>query len=397
MAAGLIKYEVKLPEPMCMRVAITIFLVFSAVCISDAQDVIERDYFPNAQARNAAIAAARYAEEGYYYSRFTTYVNAVDSSRIFADTALFFVKRSLMLCDTSLVYAPAANTGAVDYLLSGKEKTTAADTVLREVYPMTDIKSHHFFGREAANLLSTAVMEYFSASLLLKPEDDSEATAVETYDVLPFDDEVLRLEADETTFQHLANGYETDLFLLEGLAGDIKAEVNKTKDQKTRAKLREWLDELNQQITSSASYLEDASHRIREIRFLLNQKYLKDLENAESPEHLSQFETSATPTGEVEIDEDLPDGLVYKIQLGYYPSDVDINNFHGLFPISGETVKEGLTRFYAGLFYSYVEAGAGLEFVRKNAIANAFIVPYHNGKKVGMSRAVEIEKARGVK
>lgn len=380
-----------------MRVTVTILLFFSTLYVSDAQDVIERDYFPNAQARNAAIAAARYAEEGYYYSRFTTYVNAVDSSRIFADTALFFVKRSLMLCDTSLSYAPASNLEAVDYLLSGKTKTTAADTVLREVYPMTDIKSHHFFGREAANLLSTAVMEYFSASLLLKPEDGSEATAAETYDVLPFDDEVLRLEADETTFQHLANGYETDLFIFEGLAGDIRAEIKNAQDQKTRASLREWLGELNAQIAESASRLEDASHRIREIRFLLNQKYLKELENAEEPEHLSQFDTSTSASGEVEIDEDLPDGLVYKIQLGYYPSDVDINNFHGLFPISGETVKEGLTRFYAGLFYSYTEAGAGLDFVRNNAIANAFIVPYHNGKKVGMSRAVEIEKSRGVK
>lgn len=360
------------------------------------QDVIEREYFANAKARNSAIAAARYAEEGYYYTRFTTYVSAVDSSRIFADTALFFVKRSLMLCDTSLQHAPAANREAVDYLLSGKVKTEAADSVLREVYPMSELKSHHYFGREAANHLSKAVMEFFSASLLLKPEDGSEEST-DTYDVLPFDDEILRLEADETAFQHLANGYEADLNAFEHLAADIRAEMKKAPDQKTRARFREWLDDLNVQISESAEGLQNVSHRIREIRFLLNKKYLKDLENAAAPEHLSQFETDTPTSGQVEIDEDLPDGLVYKIQLGYYPSDVDTDNFHGLFPISGETVREGLTRFYAGRFFSYSEAGAGLDFVRNNAIANAFIVPFNNGRKVSLSRAVEIEKARGVK
>lgn len=361
-----------------------------------AQDVIEREYFANAKARNSAIAAARYAEEGYYYTRFTTFVSAVDSSRIFADTALFFVKRSLMLCDTSLAHAPASNIEAVDYLLSGKMKTEAADSILREVYPMTELKSHRYFGREAANHLSKAVMEFFSASLLLRPEDGSEETA-DTYDVLPFDDEILRLEADETAFQHLANSYEAELQAFEALAADIRREVKNAPDQKTRASLREWLDDLNVQLAESAEGLQSVSHRIREIRFLLNKKYLKDLENAEDPEHLSQFETETPAAGKVEIDEDLPEGLVYKIQLGYYPSDVDTEHFHGLFPISGETVKEGLTRFYAGRFFAYSDAGAGLEFVRKHAIANAFIVPFNDGKKISLSRAVEIERSKGVK
>jgi hypothetical protein len=97
------------------------------------------------------------------------------------------------------------------------------------------------------------------------------------------------------------------------------------------------------------------------------------------------------------MNEEVPDGLVYKIQLGYYPENEDINNFHGLFPITGETVRDELARFYAGLFFSYAAASAGNKYVRQNAIANAFIVPFHNGEKISVSRAIEIERSRGLK
>src|SRR5690606_40326609 len=91
--------------------------------MAQPKDLIEREYFPGARAKNSAIAAARYAQEGYYYIKFTAFVNAVDSSRMFADTALFFVKRSLMLADTALFYAPAINYPAVDFLNTGHKKT----------------------------------------------------------------------------------------------------------------------------------------------------------------------------------------------------------------------------------------------------------------------------------
>lgn len=391
------RYAVDLCDFMHSARYIILFFCLSPMFLAQGQDIIERTYFPGAQARNAAIAAARYAEEGYHYTRFTTYISAVDSSRIYADTALFFVKRSLMLCDTSLHHAPLDNKPALDYLHSGRTRATAADSVLRGFYPMMDIKSHRFFGKEAMYHLSNTVMDFFSASLMLKPEDASNETNVEQYDVLPFEDEILRLEADEAAFQHLVNQYDLEVKMLEGLSTDIQREIGNAVDQKTRAHLRSWLDELNVQMVVSHDNMEGASFRIQELRLLLDKKYLSDLANTEGAEHLSQFETNASKSNTVAMDEDLPDGLVYKIQLGYYPADVDINNFRGLFPISGETVKQGTSRIFAGLFFNYADASAGLDFVRNNAIANAFIVPFNNGAKISMSRAVELEKARGVR
>ena len=378
---------------------LVIFIVILVTGFSaqgQTNDVIERDYFPGARAKNSAIAAARYAQEGYFYIKFTNYISAVDSSRMYADTALFFVKRSLMLADTALFYAPAINYPAVDYLNSGIKKNKEADQTIREYYPMIDIKSHHVFGREASLNLSNSVMDFYNASLLLDAESAAPKNEEDRYAVLPYDDEVTRLEADETAFQMAANAYEEEIEDLEIVTGNLRSQISQTTKPDKKRKLEEDLARVDKVLAQSTTRLKDSSHRIEEIRQLLSRKHLDDVKNVEEPEHLSYFETSGK-SSEIEMDEEVPDGLVYKIQLGYYPSNVDVENFHGLFPISGETVSEGLARFYAGLFYSFKDAAVGNDYIRNNAIANAFIVPFNNGKKISISTAVDIERRRGIK
>ncbi len=371
-----------------------------SLCFSGAQaqeDIIEREYFPNARAKNASIAAARYAEEGYYYTKFTTYISAVDSSRMFADTALFFVKRSLMLSDTALIHAPKSNYPARDFLNTGRGKLLSADTVIREYYPMSELRSHHVFGTEASLTLSNAVMDFFNASLLLKGEENAPESEEKRYKVLPFNDEVIRLEADESAYQAAANAYEKEIAEFEEIKQRYEAGIAKATAQKKRHALRERKRETELQIDQSTSRLRDATSRIEEIRQILDQKFLADVEGVEPPsEHVAQFETGENPEV-IEMDEVIPDGLVYKIQLGYYPSDVQVSNFRGLYPISGETVNKSLVRIYAGVFFSYAEASKGNEYIRANAIANAFVVPFYNGSKVSVSKAVEVERRRGVK
>lgn len=373
-----------------------LFLVSITSALAQTEDVIERDYFPGARAKNSAIAAARYAQEGYYYTKFTTYINALDSSRMFADTALFFVKRSLMLADTALNHAPAINYPAIDFLNSGRDRTMEGDRIIRDYYPMIDVKSHNVFGRDAALNLSNAVMDFYNASLLLHAEPEAGAEEEVRYEVMPYAAEITRLEIDETAFQMASNGLEQEIADLENLSSSIQSKINSSADQKSRFTLRQNLDKVDRLLTQSTSRLKDTSHRIEEIRQLLNKKHLDDVKNLEDPEHLSYFETTGSQK-EIEMDKRVPDGLVYKIQLGYYPSDVDIENFHGLFPISGETVRKDLARFYAGLFYSFKEASVGNDYIRSNVIANAFVVPFQNGEKISISTAVEIERQRGVK
>jgi hypothetical protein len=227
----------------------------------------------------------------------------------------------------------------------------------------------------------------------LKSDPSEDIPKVPDYEVLPFKDELVRLEADEASFQQAANSYEDEIALYEDMYQELESEAARATKEAIVNSIETSMKQVEAQLNLAVSDLEDASFRIEEIRELLDKKYLDDVADVEEPEYISQFEKAEE--GNVVMNEDMPDGLVYKIQLGYYPEDVDKNHFSGLFPVSGETVKDGLARYYAGLFFSYQKASEGNAYVRESAIPNSFVVPFYNGQKISMSRAVAIEQQRG--
>jgi len=95
----------------------------------------------------------------------------------------------------------------------------------------------------------------------------------------------------------------------------------------------------------------------------------------------------------IPIDQTMPDGIVYRIQLGAFSKPVDPVMFHGLKPIVGEQVPaSGLIRYYAGTFYSIVSAEKALQKVKETGINEAFIVSFFNGKRISLIRARELEQ-----
>lgn len=94
----------------------------------------------------------------------------------------------------------------------------------------------------------------------------------------------------------------------------------------------------------------------------------------------------------IPLDERLPDGLVYRIQLGAYSKALPANAFGGLSPIFGEYYQERqLTKYYVGLFYSSVDAKNALQKVKEYGYPDAFLVPYYNQGKISIQSAREKE------
>ena len=91
------------------------------------------------------------------------------------------------------------------------------------------------------------------------------------------------------------------------------------------------------------------------------------------------------------IDQLLPDGVVYKIQLGAFSKPVAANTFKGLTPISGETLASGVIRYYAGLFRQFAAANDALRKVREYGFKDAFIVAFYNRKTITPERARQLE------
>ncbi|MEA1897102.1 MAG: hypothetical protein U9N53_05500 [Bacteroidota bacterium] len=111
-----------------------------------------------------------------------------------------------------------------------------------------------------------------------------------------------------------------------------------------------------------------------------------------STQEINNFSILPTPDYNkmipIPLDQILPDGIVYKIQLGVFKNLRTQSYFRGLQPITAESIKDkDLIRYFAGLFSDYENARSALRKVRKNEFKDAFIVAYYNGQKISTDRA----------
>jgi hypothetical protein len=93
----------------------------------------------------------------------------------------------------------------------------------------------------------------------------------------------------------------------------------------------------------------------------------------------------------IPIDEPLPEGLVYKVQIGAFRNVIRQNLFKGIQPISGERTGTGLTRYMAGEFKELGSAKNAQARIKELGYKDAFIVAFYNGKRININQASGVE------
>jgi len=90
----------------------------------------------------------------------------------------------------------------------------------------------------------------------------------------------------------------------------------------------------------------------------------------------------------IPVNEKLPEGLVYKVQIGAFKNPIPQNLFKGITPIAGETTSQGLTRYMAGVFVKYTTADFAKNQIRDFGYRDAFVVAFLNGKRIPINQAL---------
>jgi hypothetical protein len=97
----------------------------------------------------------------------------------------------------------------------------------------------------------------------------------------------------------------------------------------------------------------------------------------------------------IPIDEKIPDGLVFKVQIGAFKAPLPNNTFKGLTPVIAQTTPSRYIRYMAGNFEQYGSANAVKNDLRNLGYSDAFVVAYYNGKRINLSEAADKAKAAG--
>ena len=111
------------------------------------------------------------------------------------------------------------------------------------------------------------------------------------------------------------------------------------------------------------------------------------------PEPEFDYSFQVLPEGRFALDNTLPEGLVYQIQLFSLSSKATVKNLKGLSPVFERRGSNGRYVYSAGLFRSYRDVLSNLNTVKKAGFRNAMIVAFLDGKPVSVSKARTLEKS----
>jgi hypothetical protein len=95
----------------------------------------------------------------------------------------------------------------------------------------------------------------------------------------------------------------------------------------------------------------------------------------------------------IAMDQQLPDGIVFKVQVGAFRKPVPVEAFSDMTPVMGETVSNDLVRYTAGLFTGFQQAAEAKDKVRGRGYSDAFVVAYRDGKRIPLGEAMRAANA----
>lgn len=350
--------------------------------IQDLEDEIQRKYFENAEAKNYAIACARFAEESYFYAKdihqgYNLNRSYAQRARANADTSYWFLKKSKIMADSAIYHANDSDKVALDYMYLAKEHLELAEKNLFAVYQATEPVQLRYAGTRTMFETSNALVDAYHASLYFGGVGRQEPQ------------HVTRLEADEAAFNALLYLYEERIAGLEADIEKLKGQLKQAGTADELAELQQRIDELEEEKALLESKLGNARGQLEEIETELDIQEQASLAENGDPDGEGGNDGSGNGS-DVPLDQEIPDGLVYRIQVGYYPRS-NTPKFHGVTSIDG--VKDGsYIRYYTGIYGTYQEATQAKNNIREYIIEDAFLVAFYDQKKISVYDALQLEK-----
>jgi tetratricopeptide (TPR) repeat protein len=104
------------------------------------------------------------------------------------------------------------------------------------------------------------------------------------------------------------------------------------------------------------------------------------------------------PKEKIKIDPQVPEGLIYRIQVAVFRNLVAPSYFQGITPVYGFKVSgSDKTNYYVGMFRRSADAAKALSAVKSKGFKDSFVVPLSANKPVSADRAAILEKEWGKK
>jgi hypothetical protein len=179
---------------------------------------------------------------------------------------------------------------------------------------------------------------------------------------------------------------------------ELVVENNNTVEENTTSNNNEPLTNNNKQATNNNEQITNNSQTSNPEKSgqAIKPQTTTNLANAdEIPEVLTDQIFVFTPNKSAAYSENkripsavkLPEGLVFKVQIGAFRNPIPQDHFRGFAPIMAEDAGNGITRYTAGLFKTFNMANEAKNAIRTIGYPDAFVVAFYNGKRININEA----------
>ena len=155
--------------------------------------------------------------------------------------------------------------------------------------------------------------------------------------------------------------------------------------------------------TAKDSVRAEPIKKIADIKPVADTVTLNDVKKDTFPEPVKKSEVYSvfevkqkTEDEKIPIDPEVPEGLLYRIQVAVFRNPVAPSYFKSIAPVYGfKMTGRDLTIYYAGMFRRLTDANKALGTVRQKGFRDAFVSAFFDGKAVSSERAAALEDKWG--
>lgn len=185
---------------------------------------------------------------------------------------------------------------------------------------------------------------------------------------LPLENELITKKAKLVNQQSIIPEFQSFLDQLEPLLHDLEPLAEETLTHQSEGNFN---DVNNQESVDQDEFLYKVPQRVE-----------RDIFNQEATANSAYSIQNPIP-----IINKLPQGLVYKVQIGAFRNPIPQETFKGFSPITGEKTSSGFIRYTAGYFKGFDQARVARNEIRDLGYQDAFVVAYFNGERIPLSKA----------
>ncbi|MBI3518983.1 MAG: hypothetical protein HY062_06455 [Bacteroidetes bacterium] len=345
----------------------------------------------SAKCKALAISGAEWAKGSYNFSKESYLSDNPAAVSLNIDSSDYCMRQSVLCLDSCIALASDSDYFALGFARFAKKKATNTLVRINSCKQETRKNRKRELAWEAVTSSQQVVLDAYHASFYFEGDVPVEKKPEV---VAPTEKKITKLDVDQALFALLSEQLHEKSEKHKQEISKLNEKIKLSKDPVKTKKYKEEIKKLELQESALVKKNVEASEKLSKINGLIEERD-KNIQAGVKSEETVFAKGLNKPADEwnkqVLVNADLPSGLIYQIQIGVYKNTIVPEIFKGLTPIFSVAVPGGIS-YSTGIFEKFTDAQEAKLYVKSMGLSDAFIIAYHNKKKITLAEAAKLEK-----